>query len=117
MRLKQAKIRGGEALRRNLNEKGRKRRADLAAIGESGVGRSRNDLLPKLELVHRNPADLVIPARNVRKLDPAHVRRVVHSISIAGFIYPVFIDQDTGRRTVKELKMKKLRRTSSGCGD
>ena len=94
MRSKQAKIRGGDALRRSLGEKDRKRRADHRAIGDTGLGRARNDLLPKLELVHRNPADLIVPTRNVRKLDPAHVRRIMHAISVAGFIDPVFIDQD-----------------------
>jgi DNA modification methylase len=87
-------IRGDNALRHRLKEKGRKRRNDLAAVGDAGLGRARNDLLPKLELVYRKPADLTIPARAVRTVDPAHVRAVMHQISIAGFLDPPFIDEE-----------------------
>ena len=94
MRKTRQMIGGGEALRKDLRDKGRKRRDDLAAIGASGPGRLRNDLLPKLELVYRDPTQLVRPERNVRAVDPAHVRRVMNSISIVGFVDPVLIDQD-----------------------
>ena len=86
MRELQKHIRGGESLRESLKSKGRSRRDDLSAIKACGPGRSRNDLLPKLELVYRDPRDLVIPERNVRGMDSAQVRRVMHSIGIAGFV-------------------------------
>ena len=94
MRKKRQVIGSGEALRKDLRAKGRKRRDDLAAIGASGSGRLRNDLLPKLELVYRDPKQLVRPERNVRAVDPVHVRQVMNSISIVGFVDPVLIDQD-----------------------
>jgi DNA modification methylase len=85
-------IRGGDSFRYTLKAKSRKRREDLAAIGASGNGRSRNDLLPKLELVDRDPRSLVIPDRNVRAADPAQIRAVSHSISVSGFVDPALID-------------------------
>ena len=87
------KIRGGEALQREFKSKDRKRRDDLAAVRNAGGGCARNDLLPKLELVHRSPDKLTFPRPNARRLDPAHVRAVMHQISRAGFIDPLFIDE------------------------
>ena len=55
MRKPRQMIGGGGALRKDLRDKGHKRRDDLAAIGASGPGRLSNDLLPKLELVYRDP--------------------------------------------------------------
>ena len=86
-------LRGGESLRRSLKDKGRKRRNDLAGV-KSGPGSIRNDVLPKLELVHLNPNELVALARNVRAIDPVHVREVMNSITTFGFLDPVLIDQD-----------------------
>src|SRR5450759_645601 len=54
---------------------------------------SRNDLTPKLHLVDRTPGDLVIPARNVRKIDPAHLREVANAIAALGYCVPVLIDE------------------------
>ena len=54
---------------------------------------ARNDLTPKLHLVDRAPGDLVIPARNVRKIDPAHLREVANAIAALGFCDPVLIDE------------------------
>jgi DNA modification methylase len=53
----------------------------------------RNDLVPKLALIECAPADLVIPARNVRKVKPAHLREVAAAISSLGFCDPVLIDE------------------------
>jgi DNA modification methylase len=92
MRKTDNQIRGGDYFRDHLKTKNRKRRDDLTAIGASGNGRSRNDLLPKLELVDRDPRSLVIPDRNVRAADPAQIRAVSHSISVSGFVNPVLID-------------------------
>jgi DNA modification methylase len=53
----------------------------------------RNDLVPKLTLIECAPADLVISARNVRKVKPAHLREVAAAISSLGFCDPVLIDE------------------------
>ena len=83
-----------DSFRSALKTKNRKRRGDLAAIAASGTGRSRNDLLPKLELVDRDPRSLVIPDRNVRAADAGQIRAIIHSISVSGFVDPVLIDPD-----------------------
>ena len=54
----------------------------------------RNDVIPKLELLERNIDDLLPPARNLRPVDPAHVREVANAITAFGFCAPVLIDQD-----------------------
>jgi DNA modification methylase len=88
------KIRSGESLRRGLFDKSRNRREDILAIGTSGLGKLRNDLLPKLELVYRHADELVMPDRNVRILESAHIRAVMNSISIVGFVDPPLIDEN-----------------------
>src|SRR5215204_2909944 len=80
-------------LRHALKAKGRQRRADLVAVRDSGVGGLRNDLAPKLELIYLDPKTLVAPVRNVRAVDPVHVRRIVNSITRVGFVDPVLIDE------------------------
>lgn len=81
-------------LRENLKSKSRRRHEQVARLSEPGTlaPQIRNDLLPRLELVDRVPRDLVIPARNVRRVDSAHVREAVASISMFGFSAPVLID-------------------------
>ena len=100
----------GTSLRTSMKDKGRKRRNDLADIVAGGPGSLRNDILPKLELVYLNPNELTAPARNVRAIDPVHVRRIMNSITTLGFIVPVLIDQDnmilngvTATEAAKEL--------------
>jgi hypothetical protein len=58
--------------------KSRHRREELAALAtaSSTPRLIRNDLVPKLALIECAPADLVIPARNVRKIGAAHLREV-----------------------------------------
>ena len=92
--LTRQQLRGGESLRKSMKAKERKRRGDLADIMASGSGRFRNDLLPKLELIHLKPSELIPPRRNVRAIDPVHVRQIMNSITIVGFVDPVLIDQD-----------------------
>ena len=53
----------------------------------------RNDLLPKLVLIECPPADVVVPARNVRRIKAAHLREVASAISRFGFCDPVLIDE------------------------
>jgi hypothetical protein len=81
-----ARIRG-RALTEQLKDKGRRRRESLKSVAaSSSLARApRNDLLPRLDLVYVLLEDLRTPAREVRKLDPAHVREVANSISTFGF--------------------------------
>jgi hypothetical protein len=78
-----------------LKAKSRRKREDPSAFAtaSSAPGPIRNDLVPKLALIECAPADLVIPARNVRKLKPAHLRGVAAAISNLGFCDPVLIDE------------------------
>src|SRR5262245_60633492 len=108
-------LRGGQSLRSGLKDKGRKRRNNLAALSASGLRKCRNDILPKLELVHLNPNELAAPARNVRSVDPAHVRRIMNSIAAVGFVDPILIDQDnnildgvTATEAAKELGLSTI---------
>ena len=87
-------LRGGQSLRSAIKDKGRKRRNDLADLPDRVPGKLRNDLLPKLELVHLAPTALKVPARNVRAVDPAHVRRLMNSIAAVGFVVPVLVDEN-----------------------
>src|SRR6266704_3538591 len=79
--------------------KSRYRCEELAALATapSTPRLIRNDLVPKLALIECAPADLVISARNVRKVKPAHLREVAAAIRSLGFCDPVLID---GRNTV-----------------
>jgi len=54
----------------------------------------RNDLLPRLELALVPLEHLKMPAREVRKLHPAHVREVADSIGALGFCAPILIGKD-----------------------
>ena len=103
-RLTSQHLRGGDSLRAGLKAKGRKRRNALADVRASGPGSMRNDILPKLELVHLNPNELVAPARNVRAIDPVHVRRIMNSITTVGFIAPVLIDQGNTKRFLTMIR-------------
>jgi hypothetical protein len=49
--------------------------------------------VPKLALLECAPADLIIPARNILKIEPAHLQEVATSISSLGFCDPVLIDE------------------------
>ena len=84
------------SLRAPLKGKNRSRRDQAAALSAPAtlVRKQRNDLLPKLALVERPVGVLTFPKRNVRRVDPAHVREAVTSISTLGFSVPVLIDDD-----------------------
>ena len=68
----------GKSLRHALRAKSRHRREELSqlATGSATSHPIRNDLVPKLELVERVPGELGVPARNVRKIETAHVREI-----------------------------------------
>ena len=67
-----------------------KRLSNTAAV----IPRRRNDLLPQLRLLDRDPRALIAPARNVREVDAAHVRKVANAIATFGFTSPVLIDSE-----------------------
>lgn len=75
----------------DLKAQSRRRREELKR--PSLAHARRNDPTPPLELVQRAPGDLVLPARNVRKLERAHVHQVAASITVFGFCDPVLIDE------------------------
>jgi hypothetical protein len=78
----------------SLKAKSRRRREQLAALTAAPPPPSlRNDLVPRLALIERAPADLIIPIRNIRKVAAAHLREVATAISSLGFCAPVLIDQ------------------------
>jgi ParB-like nuclease domain len=90
-----ARIRG-RALTEQLKGKGRRRRESLKrlAASSSPARAPRNDLLPPLDLVYVLLEDLRTPAREVRKLDAAHVREVANSISTLSFCAPILVGKD-----------------------
>jgi hypothetical protein len=79
-----------------LKAKSRRRREGLKllAASSSPVRAPRNDLLPRLDLAYVLLEDLRTPAREVRKLDPAHVRAVANSINTFGFCAPILVGKD-----------------------
>jgi DNA methylase/ParB-like nuclease domain len=87
---------GGHPLTEQLKGKGRRRREGLKrlAASSSPVRAPRNDLLPRLDLAYLLLEDLRMPVREVRKLDPAHVREVANSISTLGFCAPILVSKD-----------------------
>jgi DNA modification methylase len=82
-------------LQHALKAQSRHRREELAALATASPAPRliRNDLVPKLGLIECAPADLVVPARNVRKIEAAHLREVATAISSLGFCDPVLIDE------------------------
>lgn len=85
----------GNSLQTALRAKSRRRREELAelAAGSPAPHPIRNDLVPRLELIERAPAELKLPARKVRKIEAVHVREVAAAISSLGFCDPVLIDE------------------------
>ena len=79
-----------------LKAKSRQRRETLGrmAASSSPARAPRNDLLPPLDLAYFPLEDLRMPTREVRKLDPAHVREVANSISALGFCTPILVGKD-----------------------
>jgi DNA modification methylase len=103
----------GRAITGELRKRSRSRRETLREIAPLHHS-ARNDLTPRLSLVELAPDVLVLPSRNVRKIDPAQVRRVVNSIREAGFCSPVLIDRQNnvldGVARVEAAKLLGLRR-------
>lgn len=86
---------GPRLIESRFKAKGRQRREQLARLAAPSANARtvRNDLLPKLQLVQRTPQEISPPARNVRGLDPAHVRETASAISSLGFCAPILIDR------------------------
>lgn len=84
----------GLCLNELLKIKSRSRRAAISKNKPPPISPlpKRNDLTPTLQIVTRDTRDLIIPSRNVRSLDPAHVREVANAIAAFGFSVPVLID-------------------------
>jgi hypothetical protein len=81
----------------HLKRKSRRRRRDLADLAEAEAARRtlRNDLLPRLELANVPLDMLKMPAREVRKLQPAHVQQITNAIAALGFCAPILIGRDS----------------------
>jgi DNA modification methylase len=83
------------SLTHQLKAKSRRRREGLERLRTPALAYPpRNDPLPNLDLVYVPVEDLRMPLREVRKLDPAHVREVANAISTLGFCAPVLIGRD-----------------------
>jgi ParB/Sulfiredoxin domain len=79
-----------------LKAKSRRRRESLGRLtaASTPARAPRNDLLPPLDLAHIPLDGLRMPARDIRKLDPAHVREVANSISALGFCAPILVGKN-----------------------
>jgi hypothetical protein len=97
---KSARIRGhnanrsadqSPAFRADLKAQSKRRREHLSSLASAPPLRRRNDLLPPLAVEDVSPADLVGPARNVRRQEAAHIREVAASIAELGFCDPILI--------------------------
>ncbi len=91
MRMKRKALGASNTLRGQLGEKSRRRRERIDALANAQAFSIRNDPLPALELVHLRPDQVRIPARALRKKDPAHDREVLRAIDVFGFCEPVLI--------------------------
>ena len=93
-----SKLISGNSLRTALLTKSQRRRGELARLSMASPASHpiRNDLVPRLELVERTPAELKLPTRKVRKIELVHVREVAAAISRWGFCDPVLIDERNG---------------------
>src|ERR1700749_3616102 len=85
-----------DSLRSQLKSKGRSRRQEMNRLAQASLKRSgmRNDPLPALRLVHMPIDDLRMPARAVRRLDPAHIDEVAGVSTALGFFVRLLIAQD-----------------------
>jgi DNA modification methylase len=79
------------AFRADLKAQGKRRRERLSSLASAPPLRRRNDLLPPLRVEELSLADLVGPARNVRRQEAAQIREVAASIAELGFCDPVLI--------------------------
>lgn len=85
-----------KGVKRALTEGGRQRREGFAerVEAERRRRRPRNDLIPELQVEMRSVSSLRPPKRRLRKVDPAQVARLRHSIGQFGFCEPIIIRPD-----------------------
>ncbi len=84
-------------LRDELLTKDVRRRASLrrlAKAAKAGDVPARNDLLPPLTIVQRDPRTLQVPSSNVRKVEQGHLQELINSIRVFGFTHPLLIASD-----------------------
>lgn len=87
--------RGERSLTHQLKAKSRRRREGLERLRSPSSARApRNDPLPNLDLVYVPLEDIRLPSREIRKLDPPHVREVANAITTLGFCAPVLIGKE-----------------------
>jgi hypothetical protein len=81
----------GRSLKHRLKSKSRRRREGAARLAAPSAAPRvlRNDILPTLELVCLPLQDLRSAKRQVRKIDPVHVREVAATMAALGFCVPV----------------------------
>jgi hypothetical protein len=81
------------SLRADLKSKSKRRRERIAAIAQASEypPLRRSDLLPTLVVEQLRLADLVVPKRNVRRVEASHARGVANSIGALGFCNPVLL--------------------------
>jgi DNA modification methylase len=84
------------SFKQQLKGESRRRREGLTRLAAPAAAPRalRNDVLPPLEIVNVLLGELRSPARNVRKIDPAHVREVAATISALGFCVPILIGKN-----------------------
>lgn len=81
-----------QSLGKQLISKSRSRSELLRHMAQNALAPDplRNDLTPRHGWNSSSAAvDLVVPARNVRKIEPAHLREIATSISSLGFCDPI----------------------------
>lgn len=71
-----------------------RRKAHHSAEALRALAPTRNDLLPKLVLVDKSPANLKFSGRDLRPPSPAHVAEVQTSIQMFGMCVPVLVAGD-----------------------
>ena len=84
-------------LKDQLKAKGRRRRDAVGRMARPAASMSRparNDLLPVLEISYVAVDQIRSPSRQLRKLDPAHVREVAAAIGALGFWVPVILGKE-----------------------
>jgi DNA modification methylase len=81
------------SLSKQLQEKNKRRASLMQTVNiPMAIPSPRNDFAPNIVVVWRPIESLVAPARNVRKTEKAHVRRLESSFRAVGPVIPVLID-------------------------
>ena len=85
---------GSFQLSEGLSSKDKGHRARTRHLAKSAIHASlRNDPLPNLPNVDRDPRCLKRAEQNVRRVEPGHIREIANAISTLGFSVPILIDE------------------------